>query len=855
MPTWIFFFFTLMLPMLLCKLLTHKCFLSSIENVYQDGDLVISAFLPLYTYQTSQHTEGAESIDVSPRITPYNYQYVMALIFAIEEINRNPILLPNVTLGYNIHNAGSIESETVFSFLKWLTGQDIFIPNYTCKTKEKSVAAITGTTWEISSLIALFLGLYKYPQLSIGPFEPSMNNSEMFPFLYQMAAKESSLALGMVSLFVYFKWNWVGLVISEDENGVNFVTDLIPQMERNTVCVAFMEFIPVTHMMDLKNAYEYPTRIMKNPAKVVIIYANTDSSLGVLFRRWEYILPWRIWVTTSQWEVITSMRHLILDSFHGTLIFSQRQGDISTFKEFVKTVRPSKYPDDIFLARLWEIYFDCAISNATCKSLKNCSSRGNLGLLPWYHFDIAISTGSYHVYNAVYAVAHTIHKMLIQEVDIQGMKNGGSMDFPPLKLSSLLKNIKFMNPGGDPISLNPSEKLHIDYDILNFWDFPQGLTYKVKVGTFSPYFPPGQQLSISEDRIEWSIGVEQQIPVSVCSESCGPGFRKSLQEGKAACCFDCVPCPENEISNGTGKYIDQCVKCTEDQYANTDRTLCIQKAVTFLAFENPLGMTLASMALCFSILTSFVLGIFVKHQNTPVVKANNSTLSYILLISLTFCFLCSFLFIGQPNAVTCILQQTTFGVVFTVAVSTVLAKTITVILAFKSTAPGRRLRWLLISGAPKFIIPICTLIQTVFCGVWLGISPPFVDTDAHSEHGHIIIMCNKGSVTAFYCVLGYLGALSLVSFTVAFMARNLPDTFNEAKFLTFSMLVFLSVWITFLPVYHSTKGKIMVAVEVFSILASSTGLLGCIFIPKCYIILARPDMNSLKCRRNRVQWK
>uniref|UniRef100_A0ABK0LC79 G-protein coupled receptors family 3 profile domain-containing protein n=1 Tax=Rattus norvegicus TaxID=10116 RepID=A0ABK0LC79_RAT len=855
MSTWIFFFFTLKLPMLLCKLFTSECFVSSIDNVYQDGDLVISAFLPLYTYQTSQHTEGAESIDVSPRIAPQNYQFVMALIFAIEEINRNPILLPNLTLGYNIHSAGSIESETVVSFLKWLTGQDRLIPNYTCKTKEKSVAAITGTTWEISSLIGIFLSLYKYPQLSIGPFEPSMNNSEKFPFLYQMATKEFSLALGMVSLFVHFRWNWVGLVISEDENGVNFVTDLIPQMERNTVCVAFMEFIPVTHMMDLENTYEYPIRIMRNPAKVVIIYANTDTSLGVLFRRWEYILPWRIWVTSSQWEVVTSMRHLILDSFHGTLIFSQRQGDISTFKEFVKTVRPSKYPDDIFLARLWEIYFDCAISNATCKSLKNCSSRGNLGLLPWYHFDIAISTGSYHVYNAVYAMAHTMHKMLIQEVDIQGVKNGGSMDFPPLKLNSLLKNIKFLNPGGDPISLNPSEKLHIDYDILNFWDFPQGLTYKVKVGTFSPYFPPGQQLSISEDRIEWSIGVEQQIPVSVCSESCGPGFRKSLQEGKAACCFDCVLCPENEISNGTGKYIDQCVKCTEDQYANTDRTLCIQKAVTFLAFENPLGMTLASMALCFSILTSFVLGIFVKYQNTPVVKANNSTLSYILLISLTFCFLCSFLFIGQPNAVTCILQQTTFGVVFTVAVSTVLAKTITVILAFKSTAPGRRLRCLLISGAPKFIIPICTLIQTVFCGVWLGISPPFVDTDAHSEHGHIIIMCNKGSVTAFYCVLGYLGALSLVSFTVAFMARNLPDAFNEAKFLTFSMLVFLSVWITFLPVYHSTKGKIIVAVEVFSILASSTGLLGCIFIPKCYIILARPDMNSLKCRRNRVQWK
>ncbi|XP_032755439.1 vomeronasal type-2 receptor 116-like [Rattus rattus] len=854
MPTLTFFFFTLELPMLLCNLFAPECFVSFLDSVYQDGDMVVSTFLPLYTYQTSQHTKGAENIDVSPRITPNNYQIVMALIFAIEEINRNSILLPNMTLGYNVYSAGPIDKETVKVFLKWLTGKDRLIPNYSCKTEEKSVAAITGTTWEISSLFGIFLSLYKYPQLSIGPFEPSMNNSVKFPFLYQMAAKESSLALGMVLLLVHFRWNWVGLVISEDENGVNFVTDLIPEVERNTICVAFMEFIPVTHMMDLKNTYEYPKRIVRNPAKVVIIYANTDSSLGVLFQRWEYILPWRIWITTSQWEVVTSMRHFILDSFHGTLIFSQDHDEISTFKEFVKTVNPSKYPDDIFLARLWEIYFDCAISITTCKSFKNCSSRGNLELLPWYHFAIAISDGSYHVYNAVYAVAHTIHKMLIQEIDIQGMKNEGRMKFPPLKLNSMLKNIKFTNPGGHQITLNPTENLYVGYDILNFWDFPQGLTYKVKVGTFFPYFPPGQQLSISEDRIEWSKG-DKQIPISVCSDSCGPGYRKYLQEGKAACCFDCIPCPENEISNETGKYIDQCVKCTDDQYANTDRTLCIQKSVTFLAYENPLGMTLASMALCFSVLTLFVLGIFVKHQKTPVVKANNITLSYILLISLMFCFLCSFLFIGQPNTVTCILQQTTFGVVFTVAISTVLAKTITVVLAFKSTAPGKRSRGLLISGAPKFIIPICTLIQILFCAMWLRKSPPFVDTDAHSEHDHIIVVCNKGSVTAFYCVLGYLGALSIVSFTVAFMARNLPDTFNEAKFLTFSMLVFCSVWITFLPVYHSTKGKIMVAVEIFSILTSSTGLLGCIFIPKCYIILVRPDMNSLKCLRNTVQWK
>ncbi|EHB00469.1 Vomeronasal type-2 receptor 26 [Heterocephalus glaber] len=189
-----------------------------------------------------------------------------------------------------------------------------------------------------------------------------------------------------------------------------------------------------------------------------------------------------------------------------------------------------------------------------------------------------------------------------------------------------------------------------------------------------------------------------------------------------------------------------------------------------------MGKKAAVITLSLTVLRGTVIGLFLKHEDTPIIKANDKALSYTLLSSLIFCFLCFLLFIGCSIIATCILQQITLGVVFTVTISTALGKTITIILAFKVTDPGKRMRGLLVSGAPNYtIIPFCSLIQFTLCGIYMRRNPPYIDTDAHSEHGHIIIVCNKGSY-----VLGYLGSLALVSFTVAFLERTLPDTFNEA---------------------------------------------------------------------------
>ncbi|XP_062993022.1 vomeronasal type-2 receptor 26-like [Elgaria multicarinata webbii] len=732
-------------------------------------------------------------------------------------------------------------------------------PNYICDRKYKLMAVIGGLTSHNSNQMPHILNIYKMPQLNYGSFDPALGDKTRFPSVYQMIPNASPQYVGIVRLLKHFGWTWIGLIVSGDDSGEMLLRTLTPLLLEDNICFAFKAIIPTLkeHWGGSKQLNTKLERILSilSSAKtnVILVHGDLRSMEGLRmalsFSELDEMKPVeRVWIITAQWDFASVYYSgaFTPKSFNGTLSFTLHTNDVAGYQDVLESLTP-KQSGLYFIHGFWSSAFVCSIPahNWHIPGAGNCTGEESLSSLPESVFEAGMSGQSYSIYNAVYAIAHALHAMFSSRSQPKALGDDGTWSLQnvhPWQLHSFLKHIRFNNSAGEEIFFDENGEMSTGYDIINTVTYPNESIRRFQVGRMDPKVPAGKEFTISANTIVWNHKFNQKLPQSTCVESCHPGHSKRILEGEQICCYDCPQCSEGRISNRIDA--DECNQCPDNQHPNQKQDRCISKHLAFLSYKEPLGIVLAALVLIFSLITLVVTRTFVQHRHTPIIKANNRSITYTLLASLLLCFLCSFLFIGQPGVGSCILRQTLFAIAFSVAVSSVLGKTITVVLAFVATKPGNRVaKWVGKRLAVSVII-LSSLIQTGICAVWLATSTPFPEYDMHSQVDQIIVQCNEGSPLMFYIVLGYLGFLALISFTVAFFARRLPDAFNEAKLITFSMLVFCSVWVSFVPTYLSTKGKYMVAVEVFSILASSAGLLSCIFLPKFYIIVLRPELNT-----------
>ncbi|NWS83871.1 CASR protein, partial [Toxostoma redivivum] len=846
------------------------------QRAQKKGDIILGGLFPIH-FGVAAKDQDLKSRPESVECIRYNFRgfrWLQAMIFAIEEINSSPTLLPNMTLGYRIFDTCNTVSKALEATLSFVAQNKIDSLNLdefcNCSEHIPSTIAVVGATGSgISTAVANLLGLFYIPQVSYASSSRLLSNKNQFKSFLRTIPNDEHQATAMADIIEYFRWNWVGTIAADDDYGRPGIEKFREEAEERDICIDFSELI--SQYSDEEEIQQVVEVIQNSTARVIVVFSSGPDLEPLIKEIVRRNITGKIWLASEAWA---SSSLIAMPEFFrvigSTIGFALKAGQIPGFREFLQKVHPKKSINNGFAKEFWEETFNCYLpdgsknspastsfhkgheeglgaGNGTSAFRPPCTGEENITSVETPYLDYTHLRISYNVYLAVYSIAHALQDIYTCTPGKGLFTNGSCADIKKVEAWQVLKHLRhlnFTNNMGEQVDFDEFGDLVGNYSIINWHLSPEdGSVVFEEVGHYNVYAKKGERLFINENKILWG-GFSKEVPFSNCSRDCLPGTRKGIIEGEPTCCFECVDCPDGEYSDETDA--SACDKCPEDYWSNENHTSCIPKQIEFLAWTEPFGIALTLFAVLGIFLTSFVLGVFTKFRNTPIVKATNRELSYLLLFSLLCCFSSSLFFIGEPQNWTCRLRQPAFGISFVLCISCILVKTNRVLLVFEAKIPTslHRKWWGL--NLQFLLVFLCTFVQIVICVIWLYTAPPSSYRNHELEDEIIFITCHEGSLMALGFLIGYTCLLAAICFFFAFKSRKLPENFNEAKFITFSMLIFFIVWISFIPAYASTYGKFVSAVEVIAILAASFGLLACIFFNKVYIILFKPSRNTIE---------
>uniref|UniRef100_A0A671TMJ4 Taste receptor, type 1, member 1 n=1 Tax=Sparus aurata TaxID=8175 RepID=A0A671TMJ4_SPAAU len=342
-----------------------------------------------------------------------------------------------------------------------------------------------------------------------------------------------------------------------------------------------------------------------------------------------------------------------------------------------------------------------------------------------------------------------------------------------------------------------------------------------------------------------------EVPQSICSPPCPSGHRKLLT-GQHTCCFDCLPCPAATFLNLSDP--TTCQQCQSEEWAPPSSVQCLKRSVLLLTWDDPLAIALLFFLASCLLMTSSSAVILLLNLNTPVAKSAGGRTCLLMLAALTAAAMSSLCHFGQPSPLACILKQPLFMFSFTVCLACITVRSLQVVCIFKfaSKLPPVYDKWAKKSG-PEITIFLVSATLLVISVFRVALNPPKPSQDLNFYHDSIVLECSNTLSPGSAIELGYVALLSILCFSFSYMGKDLPANYNEAKSITFSLMVYMISWMSFFTLYLISRGPFTIAAYVFAILFSVLAFFWGYFLPKIYIIVLKPEMNTTAHFQNCIQ--
>lgn len=297
-----------------------------------------------------------------------------------------------------------------------------------------------------------------------------------------------------------------------------------------------------------------------------------------------------------------------------------------------------------------------------------------------------------------------------------------------------------------------------------------------------------------------------------------------------------------------------CQNCLPEEWAPENSEQCLNRTVLLLAWDHPFSIALLFFLSVCVLMTSSSAVILLINLNTPVAKSAGGRTCLLMLAALTTAAMSSLCHFGEPSPLACILKQPLFMLSFTVCLACITVRSLQVVCIFKfaSKLPPAYDKWAKNHG-PEGTIFLLSLTVLFISMVRVAINPPKPSQDLEFYDDSIVLECSNTLSPGSALELAYVALLSVLCFCFSYMGKDLPANYNEAKCVTFSLMVYMISWMTFFTVYFISRGPFTMAAYVCAILISVVAFLGGYFLPKIYIIVLRPQMNTAAHFQNCIQ--
>ncbi|XP_036388566.1 taste receptor type 1 member 1 [Megalops cyprinoides] len=818
------------------RLMTPRTRRRSRPDLSLRGDYNIAGLFPLYNTQ-----EGDNSLPVlghcnEGTINKHGYHLMQAMRFAVEEINngtRDRQLLPGVTLGYQVYDVCSLSADTLATIE--LLAQRYGQPCSDCSEEDLSAVGVIGPDSSSFAFIpAAVLGSDLVPQISYEASNEMLSNKYLYPAFFRTIPSDKNQVNAMIELLRRFEWTWIALLGSDNDYGLQGMQSLSELAPHYDICIAYQAVIPAYTDGTRAQIQQMVTKIIHTRVNTIVVFSSKRIVSGFFRMVIEQNVTGKVWIGTEDWSVATLVSGIPGIRTIGTVLgTSVKYTPFSGFQAF----------EDLS-GLIAEQNANKSVSwNGTCVQSVTCLQDSDLitftsKAFPLEKYDI---TSSFNVYKAVYALAHSLHSLL--DCDSGECK---TVDIQPWQLLQKLKQVNF-SIGETLVYFDKNGDPPTGYDIVT-WDW-MGDSWALRV--VGAYSPNPTYLEIDANGVHWNSAGPGLVPQSRCSPDCPPGYRK-LQTGQHKCCFDCQACPAATFLNKSGD--TSCQPCQISEWSLPKSEVCLQRTVAYLPWDDPLAVALLVMLALTELLIVGTALTFLLHLGTPVVKSAGGRTCLVMLTSLAAAASSGLCHFGVPSGPACLLKQSLFVLSFTVCLACVAVRSFQLVCIFKfsNKLPRAYGTWARNNG-PQAVILVVSGVECLISLLRLLLDPPQPSQEYSFYADKVILECSKTLSAGAVVELGYVALLSTLCFCLSYLGKDLPANYSEAKCITFSLLLYMISWISFFTVYCVHRDKYVMAMQVAAILASVLGILGGYFMPKVYIILLRPQMNTTGHFQNCIQ--